>query len=181
MVIFIIHGTYGHPRENWFPWLKEELEKLGHKAIVPAFPTPKNMSLRNWMKVMEQYTINEDDILVGHSIGPALVLRLLEKNKAKAAFLVAGFLGALDNDEVDDLNSSFFIEPFEWERIRANCKKIELIYSDNDPYVPVEKALELADKLKIKPILVKGAGHFNEAAGYTKFPRLLEDIKHKLI
>ena len=177
MKFFIIHGTYGYPEENWFPWLKEELEKLNHEVIVPKFPTPEDMSFKNWMKIMEQYTIEEDDIFIGHSIGPAFILRLLEEHKAKAAFLVAGFLGALGNKEVDELNSSFFAEPFDWNKIKENCKSFYVFYSDNDPYVPQEKAKELANKLGVEPIFVKGAGHFNETAGYAKFPLLLEEIK----
>ena len=38
--IFIIHGTEGYPEENWFPWLKKELEQKGHIVFVPQFPTP---------------------------------------------------------------------------------------------------------------------------------------------
>jgi predicted alpha/beta hydrolase family esterase len=44
--IFIIHGSYGNPDENWFPWLKKELEQEGHKVFVPKFPTPEDQSLR---------------------------------------------------------------------------------------------------------------------------------------
>jgi hypothetical protein len=40
--IFIIHGSYGYPEENWFPWLKKELSKLGHRVFVPKFPIPAN-------------------------------------------------------------------------------------------------------------------------------------------
>jgi len=37
--IFIIHGAYGNPDENWIPWLKTELEKLGNRVFVPKFPS----------------------------------------------------------------------------------------------------------------------------------------------
>ena len=41
-------------------------------------------------------------------------------------------------------------------------------------------SIKLANKLGTDVNLVKGAGHFNEKAGYTKFPLILKDIK-KLI
>ena len=53
--IFIIHGAYGNPNDNWFPWLKAELEKIGAKAFVPAFPTPEDQNLENWFKVFKDY------------------------------------------------------------------------------------------------------------------------------
>ncbi len=55
-----------------------------------------------------------------------------------------------------------------------------MFHSDNDPYVPLEKAKELAKKLGVELIMVKNAGHFNEKAGYTKFELLLEKIKSEI-
>jgi predicted alpha/beta hydrolase family esterase len=43
--------------------------------------------------------------------------------------------------------------------------------------VPLEKAKEIAEKLKIKIIIIKNAGHFNKDSGYTRFPELLNKIK----
>jgi uncharacterized protein len=177
MDAFIIHGTFGHPGENWFPWLKEELEKLGYNVHVPTFPTPENQSLESWREVFSEYKVSNDTILIGHSLGPAFILDILEKHKARAAFFVAGFTGLLDIKEVDSINKTIVDRNFDWETIKSNCKKFFVINSDNDPYVPIKKAKELASNLGTEPILVRDAGHFNEKAGYTSFPKLLEMIK----
>ena len=82
MKFVIIHGAYGNPSENWIPWLRESLEKLG-EVIVPEFPTPEGQSLENWRNVFD--SSDENTILIGHSLGPAFILDILERNKAKAA------------------------------------------------------------------------------------------------
>ena len=178
--VFIIHGAFGHPQENWFPRLKKELEKIGCRVFVPKFPTPEGQSLENWLNIFKDYEkyVDENTIFVAHSIGPAFVLHMLEKYKVKAAFLVGGAIA--NSSEVDDINKSFFEKPFNWKKIKENCKNIFVIGSDNDPYIPLEKTYELAEKLGVKPIIIPDAGHFNEKAGYTKFPFLLEKIKEFL-
>ena len=182
--IFVIHGAYGDPEENWFPWLKSELEKLGCKVFVPKFPTPENQSLENWLKVFEDYKqyLDENSIVVGHSLGPAFLLNILEKldKSIKAAFFVSGFVGLLGNPDFDNINKSFVDKSFDWQKIKQNCKKFYIFHSGNDPYVPLEKAKELAKNLAVDVILVKNAGHFNEKAGYTKFELLLKKIKNEL-
>ncbi|MCX6742574.1 MAG: alpha/beta hydrolase [Candidatus Pacearchaeota archaeon] len=178
---FIIHGAYGNPEENWFPWLKEELEKQGDIVFVPKFPTPENQSLENWMKVLKDYEkfIDENTIFVGHSIGVAFILNILEKSnkKVKACFFISGFLSLLGNSVFDKINKTFIDKGFNWKKIKNNCNKFYIFHSDNDPYVPLKKAENLTNKLGTKVIIVKNAGHFNEAAGYKKFDLLLDYIK----
>ncbi len=172
--IVIVHGSFGNPQENWFPWLKQKLELLGHKVFVPLFPTPDGQSLEAWRHVFEnvQDELDENTIFVGHSLGPAFILDVLEKSKAKAAFFVSAFIGSLDNSEFDSVNKTFY-KQFNWEKIKQNCSSFTLFHSNNDPYVPVEKAKEVADKLTVPLNIIKNAGHFNESAGYTQFPQLL--------
>ncbi len=177
MKIFIIHGSYGSPDENWLPWLKKELEALGHQVTIPKFPTPENQSLTSWIKVIERYNIDKDSIVIGHSLGPAFLLHIIENQPVKAAFFVAPFISALNKPEFDKVNETFYIKKINWNQIKRNCTKFYIFHSDNDPYVPLEKAKELANKLGVKAILVKGAGHFNVATGYDKFELLLEKIK----
>ena len=181
MNAFVIHGTYGNPQENWFPWLKAELEKICYSVFVPKFPTPENQNLDNWLVVFEKYKqhLDKETIFVGHSLGSAFILNLLERIEVpvKACFFVSGFVGNLNNPKFDELNDSIANKEFNWKKIKKNCNHFFVFHSDNDLYVPGEKAVELAKYLGIKPIIVKGAGHFNADSGYTTFPLLLKQIK----
>ncbi|CAN5117646.1 alpha/beta hydrolase [soil metagenome] len=178
---FIIHGAWGTPQENWFPWLKTELEKIGYTVTVPQFPTPEGQSLESWLKIWSEYNdqCNDETIIIGHSIGVAFILNILQRldHPIKAAYLVAGFIRSLNNDEVDAINATFYEKPFDWEKIKSNCKEFVCFNSDNDPYVPVDQGEELAHNLGVTVTLVPNAGHFNTKAGYTKFPLLLQRIK----
>ena len=182
--VFIFHGTGGYPEENWFPWLKRELEKLGCKVIVPKFPTPENQSLENWLEILNKsgQSMTEDTILVGHSLGGAFLLRVLEKYsvKFKAAFIVAAPIGALPikNYESDKLFLGNF--EFDWKKIKSHCRKFFIYHSDNDPYVSLGNGRELARNLGAKLIFIPNAGHFNKSAGYTTFEKLFEDIKKEI-
>lgn len=93
----IIHSSYGNPNENWIPWLKTELIKLQCDVFIPKSPTLKNQSLESWKNIFKEYkqNINENSILIGHSLWPAFLLDVLENlNKpVKPAFFISGFLG----------------------------------------------------------------------------------------
>jgi predicted alpha/beta hydrolase family esterase len=177
--VFIFYGTAGHPGENWFPWLKGELEKKGFRAIIPKFPSPENQTLENWFAVFEKYKkeFTEDTILVGHSLGGTFALRVMEKSQVriKALFLVAAAIGIppLKNYETD---RPFVEKPFNWEKIRGKCGKIVVFHSDDDPIVFVGNGIEIAKNLDAEFVRSPTGGHFNAKAGYLKFPLLRDRI-----
>ncbi|MDD3862077.1 MAG: alpha/beta hydrolase [Candidatus Gracilibacteria bacterium] len=176
---FIIHGVGGTPQENWFPWLKSQLEQLGYQVFIPQFTTPEGQNLENWLATFKDYekNINEESIIIGHSLGVPFAINLIEKHKFKSAFLVAGFVGSTGNIFEEGMKT-FTHRDFDWEKINENCQKFYIFNSDNDPYVQPEKGQELKSKLKNSELItVKGAGHLNQSAGYTKFPLLLTKIK----
>jgi hypothetical protein len=178
---FIIHGSYGNPEENWFPWLKDRLESAGQAVYVPKFPTPENQSLESWRETFKDYEkyLDDNSIFVGHSLGPAFILDVIERSeiRIKAAFFVAGFIQDLGNKDFDGVNRTFIHRDFDWSKIKQNCRKFEVFCSDDDPYVPLEIAEDLARKLGVEAEIISGAGHFNKEAGYDKFDLLLEKIK----
>ncbi len=179
--VIIVHGTGGSPFENWFPWLKQELTTLGCNVIVPSFPTPKAQSLNSWQIAFKNQVgfITPNTILIGHSLGAAFILKLLEQSSqpALATYLICGFVGKLGLPKYDLLNQSFVCCDFDWLQIRKNMGHAYVINSDNDPYVPLSKGKELAEKLQAPLTVIPGAKHMNEEAGYKSFPLLLEKIK----
>jgi len=180
MNVIIFHGAYGSPEENWIPWLKKQLETQGHAVFVPRFPTPKKQSLENWNSVFSKFEkeVDSESIFVGHSLGSAFILRLLERLnvKVKACFFIAGFVDFLGDPTFDEINKSFVRMPFNWEKIKSNSNSFTVLHSDNDPFVPIGNAEEIATSLGIKVELIHGAGHFNASAGYKRFPLLMEKI-----
>lgn len=179
MNFFIIHGVYANPDANWFPWLKNELEKKGFEVIVPKFPTPLDQSLESWLRVFSDYKnkISEETIMIGHSLGASFILSYLEKTnkKIKAAFLVAGFFKLL-NSPYDEINKSFIDKEFDWNKIKNNCEKFIVIGSDNDEYISPGMSKELAKNVNAELIIVHNGGHLNKESGYDTFPLLLECI-----
>jgi predicted alpha/beta hydrolase family esterase len=173
-MIFIIHGTEGDGNENFFPWLRERLK--GEKIITPKFPTPGGQTLEAWREVFDPYMEQVDDaILIGHSAGCAFILDILERTdkKARAAFLVAAFASLLGS-RYDDVLETFVDRKFDWEKIRQSAGRIYVYNSDNDPYVPQEMGVEIAQRVGGNATIMHGAGHFNT----REVPLLLEDIRN---
>ena len=175
---FLFHGIYGSPEENWFPWLKEELEKRGSVVHIPHFPTHENLSPKDWWQAFEPYEkfLGEDSILIGHSLGSAFALNVLEKYPVKAGFFVAAAFGETHN-EFTPIMAPIADQAFDWALIRSHCSEFHIFHSDNDPYLPKAKAEELAQNLHSEVRWIAGAGHFNTSSGYGTFPLLLQEIE----
>lgn len=182
--VVIIHGSYGSPTENWFPWLAAQVRGRGHHVIVPSFPTPEGQSPTSWRKEFEAQVsrVNSNTILVGHSLGVAFILDVLERSKKPVAgtFLASGFLGELGNAQFDDVNRTFVCRDFNWEKICLSMGKAFVYHGDNDPYVPISKCSELSLKLNIVPNIIARGGHLNAEAGYMEFFQLWSDLSELL-
>jgi len=179
----IIHGSYGNPYKNFIPWLKKELSKRRYNCIVPSFPTPEKQDYESWCKVLTAYLeigyITENTTIITHSLGGIFIVKflLLNRVKIKKLITIAAFNNLKFKDD-DRLYNSFYVEN---EEKLKELKEYSLerigFYSNNDPYVPPEKALEFLEKIDSQAILIEKAGHFNEKAGYLEFRELLNYIK----
>ena len=179
----ILHGTdfdkdQKQHLNNWFPWLKEELEKIGYKVWVPELPEAWHPDLERYWNFLKDFNFNEETIIIGHSSVGAMVFGLLHKlpleKKIKTAFSVAGFY----HDEGWNCEG-LFSENYDWEKIKNQAKKIFVIASDNDPYIKMEQTEYLAKQTGVTPIIFSGSFHFILGSGekFRQFLELFEIIK----
>ena len=174
----ILHGSFGSNEGNWFPWLKEQLEKNNKKVLIPQMPVGVgNQNFENWSNILNQLDINENTVIIAHSIAPIFVCKYLITNqiKVKKLIFVCGFNNYLGIDsDFDAVNEPMFIDNF--DDVKKYCKDIVCYYSDNDPYVKYDVEKAFADKLTDKQYVIKNGGHINAETGYTKFEEILKEI-----
>jgi leucyl-tRNA synthetase len=146
----ILHGFKSAPdRPRWL-WAKEQLEALGHEVILPRLPNPDRPKEEEQVAAaLSATTYDENTVLVGHSLGTVVALKVLEKLDTPIARLVT--VGGFVNKNFKD-NPRAFEKTFTWsfdgEKIRRNAKSITILHDPRDHAVTSEQAKELSDLLQ---------------------------------
>jgi predicted alpha/beta hydrolase family esterase len=171
----ILQGWPQKITQHWYPWLAKELEILGYKVLLLELPTmltdAPNMNIQ--LDYIEKvFDFNDQSIVIGHSLGTLLTMRLAEKHIYKKMILVAGF----DFNDLTEGLESFWSNPINHSKIIENTSERFVIHSDNDPYVTKLTAEEMSKRLEAKLILIPKGGHFMEEDGYAKISELLNLI-----
>lgn len=180
--VIMLHGAHGGPDTNWFPWLHGRLEAGGIEVVRPRLPTPEGQSLSAWLEAYDLAVAplpSASTLLVGHSLGAAFALRLIERAVEPVAglFLAAGFVGALGLPDYDTINHSFFVAPFDWPAIRKRKgHSVRCWAGENDPYVPLSRSQDIATYLEAPLEIVPSGGHLNSETGFTTFPQMRDAI-----
>jgi predicted alpha/beta-fold hydrolase len=87
----ILHGRRGSSQQNFVPWLKLELEKLGYEVEAPDMPNSDNPNDVEQMEfVKNNCKIDETTCVVAHSFGGVVALRLLENGIRAGKSIIRG-------------------------------------------------------------------------------------------
>jgi predicted alpha/beta hydrolase family esterase len=183
--VLILHGTQATSKSNWFTWLKDELKKKDFKVWLPDLPNanlPSLTGINKFILSSKDWEFNSDSIIVGHSSGAIAILSILGELPSDIVIDKCIFVSYFTKESSGgkwELNAKLFDYDFDFAKIKNKAKKFIIIHSDNDPYVPLEDAKELAKKLGGELIIKKGQGHFNleKSEDYRQFPFLLELIE----
>ena len=177
----IIHGMpskdeYLNPlnpspsHNHWFPWLQRQLILNNILTQTPEMPTPYEAHYEKWDSVIAQFDVNEETILIGHSLGGGFLVRWLSENKIKVGrvVLVAPWL-----DPNKELSTGFL--DFSIDREFPNRTEDTTIFishdDDQEELTSFEILKEVVVGLKIREF--DGKGHFIlEHMATDEFPEL---------
>lgn len=181
--VVVIHGNGDSSgSDNWSPWLKIELTKLGVKCETPNFPNPVLAKSDEWLPFLkETLKVDENTILIGHSSGAVAAMRYAEKNKIYGSILIGTYYSDLGYE--DEKASGYFDAPWQWETIKNNQNWLIIFASTDDPFIRIEEPKYIRDKLDAQYHEFSDQGHFSGTSpGHQKleFPELLDALKKKL-
>lgn len=140
----LLHGRQGSSQDNFFPWLKNKLESLGNKVYCPDLPDAFNPKVEDQADfVIKNTKIDENTIILGHSLGGPVALKILEKTGKKVARVL--LLDSPLKPEFNDKRRPDLEKNFNWKFNFEKIKKLAefIILADkNLPIIPKEQTLE---------------------------------------
>ncbi len=173
--VYVVHGYTADATQNWFPWLKQELESRGIETTVFDMPHPLAPKAAEWDAYLAAHIdhCDEQTFFVGHSLGCIALLRYFETlpsdARAGGAVLVSGFCEPVRAlPELDE-----FIKPIDMDKIKAVVAGRAVVSARNDHIVPFRYSEALAAEMDAALAAPDTGGHFLDREGYREFPQLL--------
>lgn len=176
----LIHGNGDATVDgHWFPYIKKGLEELGIEVIAQNFPDPELAREKYWLPFIEKLGADESTILIGHSSGAVASMRYAEQHKILGSVLVAACYTDLRMES--ERLSGYYDHPWDWEKIKQNQQWILQYHSTDDPWIPIEEARFIHEKLNTNYREYTDQAHFGGGPREKlEFPEMLDAIKQKL-
>ena len=177
-VILIPGNGGGSPKDHWFPYLRKELEKLGISVVASEFPDNDLARESFWLPFLKkELQADEQTILVGHSSGAIAAMRFAENHRLLGSVLVGAYHS--DLGLATEKISGYFDRPWKWDVIRQNQDWIVQFASLDDPWIPIEEARFVHEKLQTEYHESAHQGHFT-GEEQRVFPELLQALQKRL-
>ena len=146
----ILHGKGSSSKDNFYAWLRKELENRGFEVQVPNLPgqdEPDDLKQAEFVK--NNCTLDEQTVIIGHSFGGVLALRLLEQDiKINRAILIATpFSGKFLDGKLRATVTAAVQKGFDFGAIKKHSFGFTLLYDQGDLIVPMSDGEELAKKI----------------------------------
>lgn len=169
-----MHGNgTTHWSASFAPVLKQQLEELGQETFFETMPDSVEARSTYWLPFLDRIVqVQPDDVIIGWSSGAVAGLRYAETHKLKGLVLIGAHYTHLEDEQ--EKRSGYFDGPWDWDSIRKNVDSIILFHGDNDPYIPYEDSLHIAEMTGAQRHEVADGGHFEHT---KEIPGLINAIK----
>jgi len=176
----ILHGYTGRANKNFIPWLKEELEKKGYHVQSPQMPNTDNPTENEQVDyVVDNCQIDKDTIVVGHSLGAIVAMKMIIKIKKPIQGLV--LVAAAMDPASQTSESRLFHRTFNWDIDFNLLKKtagFRIVLSDIAENKRINYLEKLANNLDAKLVVGLAAKeHFTAKEEPLILQTLLPSIK----
>lgn len=160
-------------------WKRSLQRDLGddYDVLFSPMPNTSNAKYSEWKVVFDKVVklLDNNVILIGHSLGGIFLAKYLSENnlpiEIKALILIAA---PYDDEREESLGDFKITSGSPLVKFGRTLDKIYLLYSENDPIVPMVEMEEYLDLwIHAEPIIFEDKGHFNLDA----FPELVGLIK----
>ncbi len=162
MKYVFLHGYKSHADRPRHKWYREQLEALGHSVVIPELPnTDEPDEGEQVSAALNAAELDENTILVGHSLGGIVAMKALLKSGKKIAglVLVAPAMGPSKDNAPKPFHSTFTWD-IDHEAIQKQTQ-YRVVLSDLQEVHRVNYLQDLSEKLEAKLIETKAeAAHF---------------------
>ncbi len=184
--VFIVHGWDFNPSMNWYSSVADKLKNKGFEATILDMPDSHHPSISQWVNHLQKCVgeVDEDTYFIAHSIGCRTVMKFLESEVADGdscggVIFVGGWFNlssaATPDEEYKSIAKPWLSMKLNFARIKNKAKKFVSIFSDNDPYVPMNNISMFENNLGSEIILESGKGHFDEETAGVKELQVVVD------
>lgn len=166
MKTLILHGWGGSDAPHWQAELAAEIAKNYGTVSFPLLDNCHFPSKNRWVKQVKQILEEfKPDTVVCHSLANTLWLWLcMEENMPTVQRLFMVSPPSLSTEE--KTIKTFFPAPMP---VSLHAKEIQMIVSDNDPWITVKEAQNIASQYGIPLTIIENAGHINADSGHGKW------------
>ncbi|MBU1167387.1 alpha/beta fold hydrolase [Patescibacteria group bacterium] len=164
--IIFLHGLGATSEDNWFAWLEQEFSGQ-IKAVIPNLPHPDKPLRQEWVDAIEASLPKDisNCYLVGHSLGGVAAIYFLAQWTGKPFAGVLMVASPMSDLGWDNLKQFFDldIKKLDFVAIQKKSQSFRLLYSDDDPYVPLTHGAFYQMHLKAPLAIAERQGHLNQA------------------
>ncbi len=181
--IFVLHSLNGDTINIWGRDIKENFNKQGIEVVLPEFPIRADSSYNKFKEILKEYidnkTLNENSIVIGHSIGNAYFIRFCKEMNYIPKAYVAVAPGAVyntpssRNDYTVKVKEQAYCKQEQLDYIKEKVEAKYCLYSDEgEPKKEMFKRF-IEDTNSIG-IYLKYYNHFDGYHRIYKIPELTE-------